>query len=59
MSGFYVEIILPEGTIEEFARLQTFAEAIVWLDAHKPAFEGSKGRLFGVATSEQIRILPS
>jgi hypothetical protein len=57
LTGFYAEILMPDGTIEEFARLPTFDEAIAWLDTHRASVGGGKGRLFGVVTDEQIRIL--
>ena len=57
MAGFYVEIILPSGGVEQFANLPTFEEAIAWLDARNPKLNGRKGRFFGVATDEELRIL--
>jgi hypothetical protein len=58
VSGFYVEIILlPGGKVEQYANLPTFEEAMVWLEARNPKLNGRKGRFFGVATDEQLRIL--
>jgi hypothetical protein len=58
MSGFYVEIVLlPGGEVEQYASLPTFEEAMAWLDARDPKGEGRKGRFFGVATNEQLRIM--
>jgi len=57
MSGFYVEIILPSGKVEQFANLPTFEEALAWLDARNPTLNGRKGRFFGVVTNEQIQVL--
>ena len=39
-----------------FADLPTFEEAVSWLDARNPN-KSWRGRFFGVATNEQIRIL--
>jgi hypothetical protein len=58
MSGVYVEIILlPGGEVEQYADPPTFEEAVSWLDARNPNENGRRGRFFGIATNEQIRIL--
>jgi hypothetical protein len=58
MSGFYVEIVsLPGANVEQYARLPTFEEAMIWLDERKPNENGRRGRFVGDTTEEQLQIL--